>query len=568
MRLYELSVALKYIKPNLRQLSSSIISLISIGVISLVVWLIVVFLSVSWGLEKAWVGKLISLTAPLRVTPTEAYYNSYYHQIDSQSADSSYAPKTIGEKRRTLKTDPYLVDEDPELPADFPKPDLNADGELKDLVKIAFQEIENLEEAHPFEYARAFSTLTLTMLRPQSTPNSPMLISFFKHNVYVGSSENDRENQSSIYVRTTSEDLSNLIFSLKHRVHSDETWVNEPSDVYKNRLNALFEVVRPNKESFDDGFRSIPPFDKSLNPLWSSLSAEDSPLRDALTLGENIPPEPILVPKSFKESGISLGDRGNLTYFVPSAEAPLELKMPVIVAGFYDPGIIPLGGRFILAREEALSLLQNSVPDEMRHEASGIGVRLNDLTKADSVKKELQKRFLAEGIAPYFKIETYKEYDYAKDILVQLQSEKNLFSTLALIILVVACSNIISMLIILVNDKKEEIGILRSMGSSSLSIAAIFGTTGIILGFSGSIIGICLAVLTLLNLNTLVQFVSNIQGYEMFNPLIYGDTLPNELSVEALVFVVLATGLISLIAGFVPACKACLLKPYEILKAE
>ena len=54
----------------------------------------------------------------------------------------------------------------------------------------------------------------------------------------------------------------------------------------------------------------------------------------------------------------------------------------------------------------------------------------------------------------------------------------------------------------------------------------------------------------------------------MFNPLIYGETLPNELSFEALLFVVLSTVAISLIAGMVPACKACLLKPSEILKAE
>src|ERR1700704_6021378 len=99
--MFELSVALKYLIPRRRQLSVSIISLISVLVIALVVWLIVVFFSVTNGLEKNWIQKLTALTAPLRITPTEAYYNSYYYQIDSISDASQYNPKTIREKKES-----------------------------------------------------------------------------------------------------------------------------------------------------------------------------------------------------------------------------------------------------------------------------------------------------------------------------------------------------------------------------------------------------------------------------------------------------------------------------------
>jgi lipoprotein-releasing system permease protein len=124
------------------------------------------------------------------------------------------------------------------------------------------------------------------------------------------------------------------------------------------------------------------------------------------------------------------------------------------------------------------------------------------------------------------------------------------------------------MLIILVNDKKLEIGILRSMGASSLSIACIFGTCGIVMGAVGSLIGIAMATITLHNIQPLVDFIGRIQGYEMFNPVFYGETLPSEISMEALSFVVLATAAISLLAGVIPAIKACLIKPAAILKAE
>src|SRR5690606_35255447 len=123
-----------------RQLSVSIISLISILVISLVVWLIVVFFSVTNGLEKGWIEKLTALTAPVRITPKDAYYQSYYYLIDSISANSDYTSKTIKEKLITSETNPYDSTIDEELPSFFAVPDLNEDGSLKDLIKEAYSE--------------------------------------------------------------------------------------------------------------------------------------------------------------------------------------------------------------------------------------------------------------------------------------------------------------------------------------------------------------------------------------------------------------------------------------------
>ena len=145
---------------------------------------------------------------------------------------------------------------------------------------------------------------------------------------------------------------------------------------------------------------------------------------------------------------------------------------------------------------------------------------------------------------PDWRVETYQEFEFTKDLIQQLHSEKNLFTLISTVIIIVACSNIISMLIILVNDKKHEIGILRSMGATSLSIAAIFGICGIVMGTIGSIVGIIAALLTLHHLEYLVGLISGLQGYDLFNPVFYGETLPNEVSYEALLFVVFATAII------------------------
>ena len=143
--MFELSVATKYLMPRWRQLSVSIISLISILVIALVVWLIVVFFSVTNGLTSNWIDKLIALTAPVRIIPTENYYKSYYYLSDSISSKSDYNLKTIGEKLKAAESDPYDPSIDEEPPASWRAPDRNPDGSLRDPVKLAIASIENMK---------------------------------------------------------------------------------------------------------------------------------------------------------------------------------------------------------------------------------------------------------------------------------------------------------------------------------------------------------------------------------------------------------------------------------------
>ncbi len=130
-----LSLALKYLIPRRQRLSVAIISLLSVGVISLVVWLIVVFLSVTEGIEKGWLAKLTTLHAPLRLTPTEEYYQSYYYQVDALSHQSDYHHKTIAEKRQSGAPS-YNEDEDGPLPSRFPKPDLQVNDPVQGLFTV------------------------------------------------------------------------------------------------------------------------------------------------------------------------------------------------------------------------------------------------------------------------------------------------------------------------------------------------------------------------------------------------------------------------------------------------
>lgn len=490
--MFEFSIAWKYLLPKRRQLSVSIISFISVIVISLVVWLILVFFSVTKGLEKGWIEKLISMTAPVRITPNENYFNSFYYQIDAFSQSSSFSPRSIGEKKIAATTNPYDPETDEELPIDFPRADLNERGELKDIVKLAYEAVATIPSLTAQEFELASANLKLNIIRFDEVNKEPTQ-AILSQAIYVASSNNELESK----IPLTMKDQQSLA-SLKGK---------------------------------DLGF-------------------------------------PLLIPKNYREAGILAGDRGTLSYYAPTTSAIQEQRIPVYVKGFYDPGIVPLGGKFLLTDDVVVKTIRSSQAQENHGMTNGIHVQFKDLSLADEVKQQLQKQFKERGIDTYWTIETFREFDYAKDLLHQLSSEKNIFSLISGVIIIVACSNIVSMLIILVNQKRLEIGILRSMGASSLSIAAIFGICGFVMGMVGTLFGFILAYLTLNNLDLILHIISKLQGYQAFNPLFYGDQLPSAINYETVAFVMIATSIISIIAGLIPAIKASRMLPSQILRSE
>ncbi|HPE85645.1 MAG TPA: hypothetical protein PLO43_05670, partial [Chlamydiales bacterium] len=162
---FEFGLAKKYLLPRRRQLSVSLICLLSVFVITLVVWLLLTFLSVMSGIEKGWLTKLTSLNAPLRINPTERYFSSYYYQIDSIAAASHYSLKTIGEKMRAESVDPYDPVSDMEVPLDWQLPEKSADGQPLDLVKEAFAALGKVPHTAAQEYDMSGAMLRIKLVR-------------------------------------------------------------------------------------------------------------------------------------------------------------------------------------------------------------------------------------------------------------------------------------------------------------------------------------------------------------------------------------------------------------------
>lgn len=301
------------------------------------------------------------------------------------------------------------------------------------------------------------------------------------------------------------------------------------------------------------------------SPLWPYFVKNKAHL--PLNQGKD---QPVILPKNFKDNGVLIGDKGFLSYGATSPTSLQEQRLSIYVAGFYDPGVLSVGNRCILLSKDTLHSICLASESFSFDESlsAGIQVWFSDIFQTKQIAQELEKEFQRQGISQYFTITPFYNYDFAKDLAQQFQSDKYLFTLIGIVILIVACSNIVSFLILMINDKKKEIAILQSMGASPKSITIIFSLCGAILGLLGSVIGSVAAYFTLLNINEVVSFLSLLQGQALFHEAFYGSCLPTTLSSQALIFLLCSAPLISLLAGLIPALKTTKMNPSEILRSQ
>jgi lipoprotein-releasing system permease protein len=150
-----------------------------------------------------------------------------------------------------------------------------------------------------------------------------------------------------------------------------------------------------------------------------------------------------------------------------------------------------------------------------------------------------------------------------------LQVERNVMFLILTLIVLVAALNIVSGLIMLVNDKATAIAILRTMGASKGAIMRVFLITGASIGVVGTLTGFVVGTLVCLNVESIRQFLSWLTNTELFSPELYFlSRLPAEMDFgETSAVVIMALGL-SLLATLYPSWRAARLDPVEALRYE
>ena len=141
---------------------------------------------------------------------------------------------------------------------------------------------------------------------------------------------------------------------------------------------------------------------------------------------------------------------------------------------------------------------------------------------------------------------------------------------LAMVLVIgVACFNIVSTLVMAVKDKSSDIAVLRTLGAKDGLIRAIFIWYGLLAGLLGSVSGVIIGVLVALNLTPLVRGLESLTGHHLLAGDIYFiDFLPSELHWLDVGSVLLTAIVLSLLASWYPARRASRIDPARVLSGQ
>lgn len=194
--------------------------------------------------------------------------------------------------------------------------------------------------------------------------------------------------------------------------------------------------------------------------------------------------------------------------------------------------------------------------------ADEIEVFVEDPEKIDQIEFDLLE---AAGEQYY----SWSWKDSSGAFLRALQMEDNVMFIILSILVLIATSNIVSGLVMLVKNKGRDIGILRTMGLSQGSVMRVFFLCGTMIGTVGTVIGVILGCLFAINIDPIFEFVNLIVGGGVWDPRVrFLSDLPARLELADVASAVALSMGLSLAVTFLPARRAARMNPVEALRYE
>ncbi|GLS91344.1 transporter [Psychromonas marina] len=272
---------------------------------------------------------------------------------------------------------------------------------------------------------------------------------------------------------------------------------------------------------------------------------------ELLTAGEQ---QIILGKNVAKQLGLTVGQ--SLILLLPQPSRGNKLKPPRVIP-LTLAGIFEMGGQV----DSTLGFIHIDDAQKMLglSSANAIAFKVDDILDAQKISREV-----GYSLPDYMYI---KSWITSQGYLYQdIQMVKSLMYVILLLVVAVACFNIVSTLVMAVNEKRGDIAILKTMGASTWSLRFIFIVQGAFNGLVGSVIGAIAGSYIALNLTAIIKTLEAVIGHKILSGDIYFiDFLPSELNVDQVVVVSSLAFLMSVLATLYPAWRASKIQPAQEL---
>ncbi|AOS38526.1 MULTISPECIES: lipoprotein-releasing ABC transporter permease subunit [Pseudomonas] len=265
--------------------------------------------------------------------------------------------------------------------------------------------------------------------------------------------------------------------------------------------------------------------------------------------------------KAAAKLGVAIGDK--LTFVAPEVTVTPGGMFPRMkrftVVGIFHVGAGELDGYLGVTNLQDLARLHRWKPDQVQ----GLRLKFDDLFQAPRV---------AWTIAQQLGEDRYYARDWTRthgNLYQAIRMEKAMIGLLLLLIVAVAAFNIISTLVMVVNDKKGDIAILRTLGATPGQIMRIFMVQGTVIGVIGTFVGALVGMFAALNVSAAIAALEGLIGHKFLNADVYFiDYLPSQLQADDVLMVCGAALVLSFLATLYPAWRAARTQPAEALRYE
>lgn len=259
------------------------------------------------------------------------------------------------------------------------------------------------------------------------------------------------------------------------------------------------------------------------------------------------------------ELNLVVGDTAKL--IVPKTDNLIFGMIPrtktLKIVGIFDVGMYEYNSNMALISYNIASLLFDE-----DHQNTMLEIFLDHTKNLDQVRSEFS-HFIDE------KVLITDWSDTNKSLSAALRVERNVMFLILSLMIIIAAFNIVSSLIMLVQDKKRSIAILRTIGMKRSSVIKTFVICGSVIGVIGTVLGSIIGVIFTLYIDSIKCFLENITDSVVFDPIVYYLTsLPAEISYYDVTFIIITSLLISLLSTIYPAWKASKIMPATALRYE
>lgn len=249
-----------------------------------------------------------------------------------------------------------------------------------------------------------------------------------------------------------------------------------------------------------------------------------------------------------------------VTVMIPNSDPQMKLLQPKRIR-LHVSGILQLSGQL----DHSLALIPLADAQQyldMGDDVSGIAIKVDDVFAASKLVRDAGKVtdtyiYIRDWIGTYGYM--YRDIQMIRTIMY-----------LAMVLVIgVACFNIVSTLVMAVKDKSSDIAVLRTLGASDRLIRAIFIWYGLLAGLLGCVIGAVIGVVATLQLSSIIRGLESLTGHHFLSGDIYFiDFLPSELHMMDVVLVLLTAVALSLLASWYPARRASRIEPARVLSGQ